>query len=449
MSADPTVIRAIEVAIAASPENLDLRLHLADLLLQADRPAEALEHCSAVLAVRPDHLKALQHAARAAAKAGDHRRADGYRRLASALDPREVSAAGPEAPVQGADGHPDGELEDEGAEDDDDAAEDEDAQEHNDAEAQPGEDKVVRLRLVSGGNDNEDAFVDVEPPRTTLADVAGMEDVKRRLNVAFLGPMRNPEMRKLYGKSLRGGLLLFGPPGCGKTHLARATAGELGARFISIGLADILDMYVGQSERNLHETFETARRSAPCVLFFDEIDALGRKRSLVRQSAERNTVNQLLTELDSVDSSNEGVFVLSATNHPWDVDSALRRPGRFDRVLLVLPPDLPAREAIIEMNLDGRPTEGIDAHRIAKATEGFSGADLAHLCESAAELAMEDSMASGTTRSIRQADFKRAMKEVRPSTRPWFDTARNYAQFANEGGVYDDLLEYMRMQKIL
>jgi SpoVK/Ycf46/Vps4 family AAA+-type ATPase len=309
-------------------------------------------------------------------------------------------------------------------------------------------DNVVALRLIQGGAD-EDTFIEVEPPRITLADVAGMEQVKRRLDVAFLGPMRNPEMRKLYGKSMRGGLLLFGPPGCGKTYIARATAGELGAKFISVGLADVLDMWLGQSERNLHEIFETARRNVPCVLFFDEIDALGRKRSLVRQSAERNTVNQLLTELDSVGSSNEGLFVLAATNHPWDVDSALRRPGRFDRVLLVLPPDPPARSAILQMNLEDKPTEKIDTARIANLTEGFSGADLAHLCETATEFAMEDSIASGEPRPICQADLKKALKELRPSTTPWFETARNYAQFANEGGVYDELLEYMRLRRMV
>src|SRR5438477_10971954 len=127
-----------------------------------------------------------------------------------------------------------------------------------------------------------------------------MEYVKRRLDIAFLGPMRNPDLRKAYGKSLRGGLLLYGPPGCGKTYIARATAGELGARFLSVGLSDVLDMWLGNSERNLHEIFETARRNRPCVLFFDEIDALGRKRSLMREGGARTVVNQLLADMDSV-----------------------------------------------------------------------------------------------------------------------------------------------------
>jgi SpoVK/Ycf46/Vps4 family AAA+-type ATPase len=289
-----------------------------------------------------------------------------------------------------------------------------------------------------------------EDPKITLADVAGMEAVKRRLNVAFLGPMKNPQLRAMYGKSLRGGLLLYGPPGCGKTFIARATAGELGARFVSVGLADVLDMYIGQSERNLHEIFEQARRHRPCVLFFDEIDALGRKRSLRRESGTRDVVNQLLAEMDSVSADNEGLFVLAATNHPWDVDTALRRPGRLDRTLLVLPPDAPAREAIVRAQCKGRPMQSdIDFRWIASHTEDYSGADMVHLVESAVENAMEESLSSGKVRPIAMNDFKRAMKDVRPSARPWFDTARNYALFSNEGGVYDDLLDYLRARKLL
>lgn len=132
---------------------------------------------------------------------------------------------------------------------------------------------------------------DVERPSITLADVGGLDHVKERLNAAFLAPLRNPGLQRLYGKSLRGGLLLYGPPGCGKTFLARAVAGELGAKFIPVGIADILDMYIGNSEGNLHEVFQLARRSAPCVLFLDELDALGQKRSMTRNSALRTTVN--------------------------------------------------------------------------------------------------------------------------------------------------------------
>ena len=290
----------------------------------------------------------------------------------------------------------------------------------------------------------DDAF-ETERPALRLADVGGMEAVKDRLDVAFLAPMRNPELRRLYGMSLRGGLLLYGPPGCGKTFLARAVAGEMGAHFIVAGISEILDMWLGQSERNLHELFMQARRNAPCVLFLDELDALGQKRSQLRGSAAAGRiVNQLLTELDSVGSDNEGLFVLGATNQPWDVDAALRRPGRFDRTVLVLPPDAPARASILEYHLRQRPVEGVDLAKLVAATDRFSGADLAHLCETAAEKALIESSRSGVVRMIGMADFDAALREVRPSTGPWFSSARGVAMFANEGGAYDDLVAYFR-----
>jgi SpoVK/Ycf46/Vps4 family AAA+-type ATPase len=394
---DPAVLAAVEAAVENAPGDRALRFHLAKLLFDAGRPAEALPHCARLLQDVPDDVDALRLAASAAEESGDAARASSYRRLAGALAPEEQA-------------------------------------------------DVVKLRIVDGGGKGD---VEIERPVVKMRDVAGMEHVKQRIDLAFLAPLRNPEMRKLYGKSLRGGLLLYGPPGCGKTFIARAIAGELGAAFLSIGLSDVLDMYYGESERKLHEIFETARRMAPCVVFIDEIDALGRKRSFMRESAGRTLVNQLLAELDSIDSENEGLFVLAATNHPWDVDSALRRPGRLDRMLLVLPPDPPARMAILKSALVDRPAAGLDVGAIAGSTDGYSGADLVHVVDSAAEFAMADSLASGNVRPIGMSDFTRALSEARPSTRSWFDTARNYAQFANDGGMYDELLTYMRKQKLV
>lgn len=426
MPVDQSVVDAMSAAVTADPANTQLRLHLATLLLDSHRPAEALQHCQKVLDIRPDDVPALTLAASASQAQGDANKAARFKRMADALSRAGMDSnqeASPPAASQAL------------------AGEDEN---DNTAPLRP---KVTPLRLVEGGL--AQGSWTAETTTLKLADVAGMEQVKRRLNLAFLAPLRNPEMMKMYGKSLRGGLMLYGPPGCGKTFIARATAGEMGARFVSISLSDVLDMYLGQSERNLHEIFETARRNAPCVLFFDEIDALGRKRSQMRNSAGRDSVNQLLAELDSVGNDNQGVFVLAATNHPWDVDTALRRPGRLDRTLLVLPPDMPARETIMRYHLSTKPTEELDLPWLASKTEGYSGADLAHLCESAAELAMEDSMTTGNPRPVRQADFKNALKDVKPSTRPWFETARNYAMFSNEGGTYDELLDYLRAARMV
>jgi SpoVK/Ycf46/Vps4 family AAA+-type ATPase len=160
-------------------------------------------------------------------------------------------------------------------------------------------------------------------------------------------------------------------------------------------------------------------------------------------------VNQFLTELDGVDAANEGVFVLAATNAPWDVDVALRRPGRLDRTLLVLPPDQPAREAILRHHLKDRPVGGVKLGALAKKTDGYSGADLAQVCESAAESALLDSAASGQVRMIGMRDLLDAAEQVKPSVEAWFSAARNVAMFANEGGMYDDLVAYLKKNRKL
>ncbi len=237
----------------------------------------------------------------------------------------------------------------------------------------------------------------------------------------------------------------MGSPGCGKTFLARATAGEMGANFYNVGLADVLDMWIGSSERNLAAIFDTARRNAPCVLFFDEIDALGQKRSHLRVSGAslRGVVNQLLSELDGVGADNDGVFVLAATNHPWDVDEALLRPGRFDRRLLVLPPDPVGRRSILDHHLRGRPTDDVDLGAVVAATDGYSGADLALIVEEATEAALAASLESGRVEPITTAGIEQALAVVEPSIGPWLETARNHVIYANRSGDYDELEQYL------
>jgi SpoVK/Ycf46/Vps4 family AAA+-type ATPase len=289
--------------------------------------------------------------------------------------------------------------------------------------------------------------VDVRSETVRLVDVAGMEQVKERLDAAFLAPMGNLEIARAYGHSMSGGLLLYGPPGCGKTFIARAVAGELGAKFVAVSLADALDMWMGSSEKNIHKIFETARANSPCVLFIDEVDALGGKRSNMHHSGMRNVVSQLLTEMDSAGSNNAGVFILGATNHPWDIDTALRRPGRFDRMLFVPPPDDQARLSIIHLNLRDRPVGQVAYADLVRRTDSFSGADVAHLCHSAAERAMLDSIRTKRLRDIEDLDFDVALKEVKPSTRTWFESARQIAQFANHDNAYDELVSYLRTRK--
>ncbi len=431
MSADTPdpLLASLLAAVEAAPDDLPLRLHVAGLLLERGRAAEALLHCSRALTTAPGDAAALdllQRVTAALAPPAGPQTPPTSPTGASTPPPAGPSDPPPAGPVERPSPFDWGRAEEEFAD-------------------------VPGLPEPAFVQEEGDPVVDESPvPTVRLADVGGMEQVKERLELSFLGPMRNPELARAFGKGLAGGLLLYGPPGCGKTFLARAVAGELGAGFSEIGISDVLDMWVGRSERNLAEIFRVARRRAPHVLFFDEIDALGQKRShLTHASSLRNTVNQLLTEMDSLSGRNDGVFVLGATNHPWDVDSALRRPGRFDRMLLVLPPDAPARAAILQRNLERRPLSGIDLDRLVRATEHYSGADLAHLCDTAAERALADSMRTGEVRPLAMKDLLAAAKEVQPSTGPWFATARNVALFGNADGSYDDLAAYLKKNRKL
>jgi SpoVK/Ycf46/Vps4 family AAA+-type ATPase len=395
--ADEDLLESLRRAVEASPGDAALRLHLAELLLGAGLGDEAVPHLASVLEREPSSARA-----------------------------RELMAQAMAVPDAGTDPGFD----------------------WSEAEEQLGD--VAPPMFVDPGREETEVPVwEIERVGIKLDDVGGLTDVKQRLELAFLGPLRNPELRRLYGKSLRGGLLLYGPPGCGKSFLARALAGELGAGLISLSIHDVLDMWVGRSEQNLHELFQLARRNAPCVLFVDELDALGQRRSQLHNSAMRTTVNSLLAELDGAESDNEGVFVLGATNHPWDVDTALRRPGRFDRMVLVLPPDEPAREAIFRTHLRDRPVANIDLGKLARATDGYSGADIAHACEAAAEYALAEALRTGERRLIEMRDLEAALREVRPSTGPWLEAARNVVLFANSDGSYDDLRAYLKQRKLV
>ena len=304
---------------------------------------------------------------------------------------------------------------------------------------------------VSAGDDD---FVDsillqseIEKPKIKFSDVGGMEAMKEEIALKVIHPLNNPEIYKAFGKKIGGGILFYGPPGCGKTMLARATAGEINANFISVGINEVLDMWMGNSEKNLHNIFEAARVNAPCVLFFDEVDALGASRSDMRNAAGRFIINQFLDELDGVKYSNEGVLILAATNCPWYLDTAFRRPGRFDRIVFVQPPDLKAREEILKLLSHEKPFDNIDYSSIAKLTEEYSGADLKAVVDVAIEAKLPESMKQGKIIPVTTADLKNAITKHKATTKEWFATARNYALYSNESGLYDDILKYLKIKK--
>jgi SpoVK/Ycf46/Vps4 family AAA+-type ATPase len=290
------------------------------------------------------------------------------------------------------------------------------------------------------------AAVDTERPSITFRDVGGMEALKEEIRLKIVHPLQHPELYRAYGKPIGGGILMYGPPGCGKTHLARATAGEINAGFIPVGINDVLDMWLGNSEKNLHQIFEQARRAQPCVLFFDEVDALGASRADMRLSGGRHLINQFLAELDGVQASNTGVLILAATNAPWHLDPAFRRPGRFDRVLFVPPPDAAARASILRILVRGKPVGDIDFEQLARRTDAYSGADLKAVVDVAVEAKLAEALRAGVPLPLETRDLLNALGGAHPTTKEWFATARNYALYSNQGGAYDDILRYLKLR---
>ena len=448
MTPDP--LQSLRDALRLSPDNLPLRRHLAESLASLGRFDDAEQEYRAALAragddvalklglarvyfqqgkngpalvIIEDFLKKpntpagayLLHA-KLLERAGDIQRAVHQYRAAVEADP--ASADGEFAARLGID-------------------------------ANPEESAVVdgRVRACCSA-ESEGPTGEVERPKIDFKDVGGMDELKEEIRLKIIAPLQHPELYKAYGKPIGGGILLYGPPGVGKTHLARATAGEVRAGFLAVGISDVLDMWIGQSEKNLHALFDQARRNRPCVLFFDEVDALAASRTDMRHSGGRQVINQFLAELDGIQSSNEGVLILAATNAPWHLDSAFRRPGRFDRILFVPPPDATARAAILRIQLKGKPVQDVDCEYLAKKTEHFSGADLKAVVDAAIETKLREALKDGKPRPLTTKDLASAAGGIRPSTREWFSTARNYALYANQGGVYDDILKYLKTLKL-
>jgi AAA+ superfamily predicted ATPase len=309
---------------------------------------------------------------------------------------------------------------------------------------------VIALNRGDGGKPDpaaERAHVRLAYTESTgigFADVGGHAEVKKQIERRIIAPFRKPGLFTKFRRKAGGGVLLYGPPGCGKTLLARATAGECEARFVNVPTTDVLDKFIGEPERKLAAIFEDARRETPCVLFFDELEALAGKRGSGSTRHEMSIVSTFLAELDGFAQNNEGVLILAATNMPWAVDPAFRRSGRFDRLLFVPPPDREARAEILRLQLDQRPVaDGLDIGKVAARTPGFSGADLRNLADTAADFAIEQSIEVGREVPINPDHFNAALGEVKATTAEWLTTARNFAKYGNSGGQYDEVAKFI------
>jgi SpoVK/Ycf46/Vps4 family AAA+-type ATPase len=454
MVVDPELLEGLEAAVAASPDNVPLRLHLGLLLLRAGRHADALEQCAAVLQRVPQHRGALELAASATMAVEPPRWVTDRRERGRTAGPQpQRSAAGGRPSLEAVRGGP-GQ-----------AGEPQRREHPQAARGGPSVASAARplaseqpVPLQEGEPEEneelargsqvamllEDLGLDVEPAGVTLADVGGMGSVKQWLTSA--GPVSQAEHspRRRLQRALRGGLLEYGPPGCGKTFLARAIAGELGVGFLPADLGGLLELRPGEGERTLHELFEATRLAAPCLLLLDQVDALGDPPARGQRSFSQGVVEQLVTELQIIRNEHLEVTVVAASESPWDIDPLLRE--RLARRLLVLPPDREAREVILWNAIGDYPVAELNVAALAGRTEGFSATDLIMLADSVVEIATERALTSGRDRPVSMNDFDRALVGVQPSPPAWLRLARDLMLYAGHGGAYDDLLAYLRVR---
>merc|ERR1719323_918965 len=233
----------------------------------------------------------------------------------------------------------------------------------------------------------------VEVPNITWEDIGGLQNVKQELQELVQYPVEHPEKFLQFGMQPSRGVLFHGPPGCGKTLLAKDIANECQANFISVKGPELLTMWFGESEANVRDVFDKARSAAPCVLFFDELDSIARARggsSGDAGGAGDRVMNQLLTEMDGINAAKQ-IFVVGATNRPDIIDPAIKRPGRLDQVIFVDLPDFPARISVFTACLKKSPLDpDVDLAHMAEQTNGYSGADITGICQSAARFAIRN-----------------------------------------------------------
>lgn len=279
---------------------------------------------------------------------------------------------------------------------------------------------IARNKFPAGSAEDEKEedggreWTAAEVPDIHFSDIAGLEDVKKAITVRMINPVKYPEKYKLYNKKSGGGVLLFGPPGTGKTMIAKAIACEVGARFYAVKGSDIVSKWVGESEKNINSLFDTARADKLAIIFIDEMDSLIAKRGTDAHNDRR--VNEFLQQIDGFAGSAPNLLLLGATNRPWDIDGAALRSGRFSQKIYVPLPDAPARRFMFDKSLRGAPVaQDVDVDELVGLTEGYSGADIEEVCDRAKEDPLLRSIATDGVVPVTRADFLGAIKAVPPS----------------------------------
>ena len=300
--------------------------------------------------------------------------------------------------------------------------------------------KAKELQKRKGEKTSTARNVAAKTNKTGFDLIGGLEQLKKDIKLKIIEPLNNPELFAYYGKKMGGGILMYGPPGCGKTLIAKATAQEAQATFVHVKSSDLKSKFVGESERNIAELFTQAREKQPTILFFDEFEALGRMRS-DSPVHEQNMVAQLLVEMDGMDTKDQQILLLAATNEPWAIDTALLREGRFGNTIFVPPPDIESRAQIFQLIMNKRPTEKLEYQKLAKITQNFSGADIKAACERATDIVLNETLDTGVKRNITMDDLRQAITTIKPALNVWFTKAQRYVKENKMEEIFSEVME--------
>ena len=286
---------------------------------------------------------------------------------------------------------------------------------------------------------SQDDLIVREKPNIAFNDIGGLDNVKEEMKKAIIYPFTHKKLYEYYNQKSGGGVLLYGPPGCGKTMMAKAAANECNANFINVETSTIMSKWVGESEKSIKQIFTVARECEKAIVFFDEFDAVAGRRREIEDYAKR-IVNELLQQLDGMD-KNDNILVLAATNEPWAIDPALRRPGRFKKLIFIPPPDLDARKAIFEIYLKKLPIESdVGIENLAQNSDGYSGADIRAICDDAAEIPLQEALEGKEARKITMNDFRNVIGNRQSSIIPWQRMAITQVKKSGEEDIFKDLM---------